>query len=389
MQATEPTQSGDNLANVENVKKEGSGSTLLNGRCKTTGSSESIRVIRQYVNPAVYVESSICQMAPLRRSPLYVNYASDDEAIQNKVVKVKKCVCFSNPKNCPCHPSSAESSFRESARSQSACITINNSKSCENYGTDHRNGDIDKIDLNNLQDDSCAVLNQSLSTQAMDEINTSVNLCDSRSQISINNFQDELKLSLESTSILSGRCMIDKDREETFKNWCARKNHQKKLQEEKEALIREIKEREKELQLQQERENFKRWLFKKKMEEAKKQKEIQDQIKKEKMLEEEKSKRMSENEMNFRLWLKKKEQRSLEKKINEQRKVMKSDQERQQRLEESERAYQQWLASSKNKPKPIAPNQGIKSLQSSASVTYINPTPWVPNIDANLKPSSQ
>lgn len=82
------------------------------------------------------------------------------------------------------------------------------------------------------------------------------------------------------------------------------------------------------------------------------------------------------------------------------------------------KAYGEWLKASKYKPKPIPLNQGLQcnvsyhniirllfalfylqsiflvpfylALKSSVSVTYINPTPWVPNIDSNgEKPSSQ
>lgn len=87
--------------------------------------------------------------------------------------------------------------------------------------------------------------------------------------------------------------------------------------------------------------------------------------------------------------------------------MMRKTEERQRRIEENTRVYEEWLRSSKNKPKPIPLNQGLKSkltpntlftispkfinistgLKSVLSVTYINPTPWIPNVEN--KPISQ
>lgn len=79
---------------------------------------------------------------------------------------------------------------------------------------------------------------------------------------------------------------------------------------------------------------------------------------------------------------------------------------KQKRLEENETAYQEWLENTKNRQKPIPMNKGLQSkfkkkfflnhlyvntfpgLCSSTSVTYVNPIPWTPNIDPNLKPAS-
>lgn len=90
----------------------------------------------------------------------------------------------------------------------------------------------------------------------------------------------------------------------------------------------------------------------------------------------------------------------IEKKIKEKEAELKMVEEKQKRLEESLKAYERWLKNSKYKPKPIPLNRGIDSktftlskrtnlflyysfvgLKSSASVTYINPTPWIPNIE--------
>lgn len=52
---------------------------------------------------------------------------------------------------------------------------------------------------------------------------------------------------------------------------------------------------------------------------------------------------------------------SAEKKIEEKTKIIQAAEERQRRLEESARAYEEWLKNSKNKPKPLPLNQGLDS----------------------------
>ncbi|KAI4461144.1 ny-ren-41 antigen l15 -related [Holotrichia oblita] len=343
--AESPIGSGGIQNNTNNLDVNG---------CIDSKHCEPLRIVRQYINPAVYVESSVYDMAPFRRSPVFLNYSSDDEYI-HKVVKVKKCVCFTNPNHCPCHPMQSNSE-----------------------------GDID-CECNEEKPLYKDVRARSLSSQ--------VSLCsDTDSKITVKKYkkyQDELKLSLPSTSTSTLRYADDNQKEEAYKNWCARKDQEKKLKDEKESLVKEIKEREKELQLQQERENFKRWLTRKKKEEEKRKKEKEKELEDERMKQELKEKRLQENELNYQLWLKKKEELYLERKIQEHMKLLKAEEEKQRRLYESVKAYEEWLRVSKYKPKPIPLNQGLQTLRSSVSVTYVNPTPWVPNIDLKPKPASQ
>lgn len=50
----------------------------------------------------------------------------------------------------------------------------------------------------------------------------------------------------------------------------------------------------------------------------------------------------------------------VEKKLHEKIKILELAEERQRRLEESAKAYDDWLKNSKNKPKPIPLNQGLE-----------------------------
>lgn len=96
----------------------------------------------------------------------------------------------------------------------------------------------------------------------------------------------------------------------------------------------------------------------------------------------------------------------LEKRIAEKLTLLQTYAEKQRRMEENEMAYQEWLEGSKNRQKPIPMNRGLESknwliynwkncdfgflgLRSSASITYINPVPWAPNIDSKSKPESR
>lgn len=51
----------------------------------------------------------------------------------------------------------------------------------------------------------------------------------------------------------------------------------------------------------------------------------------------------------------------IEKKLRDKIKILEAAQERQKRLEESAKAYEEWLKNSKYKPKPIPLNQGLDS----------------------------
>lgn len=67
------------------------------------------------------------------------------------------------------------------------------------------------------------------------------------------------------------------------------------------------------------------------------------------------------------------------------------EEERRKKMERNATAYEIWLRSSKNKPRPIPLNRGLDSLRASVSVSYVNPTPWEPNVERELdiKPTSQ
>ncbi|EFA10588.1 coiled-coil domain-containing protein 34 [Tribolium castaneum] len=152
----------------------------------------------------------------------------------------------------------------------------------------------------------------------------------------------------------------------------------KKVQKQKIVDEAKVKEKEKEKLLEQERDNFRKWLMNKKKleEEAKRKKEKEEEEKQLKELE--KEKRQLENQLNFQLWLKKKEEENLEKKIKKQMDLINELERKETQLKDNEKAFNEWLKNSKHRQKPIPLNKGLESLCSSTSVTYINPNPWNP-----------
>lgn len=237
---------------------------LKNGELNCDNHAEPIRIVRQYVNPAVYVESSIYDMAPFRRSPLLLNYFSDNDSL-HRVVKIKRCVCLTDPDNCACHPFDKGNDSKVSLAS--------NKRICA----------------------SASVSDRSLKS------------FDTGSTIKVQ--QDDLKISLP--SLLTGCTSSQLDypqNEEAFRNWCLKKDKQRKKAEEERLKQEEMKQKERERLLQIERENFKQWLTRKKLEEEKRKLEKEKEVEALKLQEMERERKKIENEIKYRLWLKQKEE---------------------------------------------------------------------------------
>lgn len=148
----------------------------------------------------------------------------------------------------------------------------------------------------------------------------------------------------------------------SFQNWTLKKNEEKKRIEEMQVQLKESEEMLRQKQLEQERENFRRWLSnKKKEEEEMKRAEREKEIQKNRMRDSHKNMRLKECDVRYRLWLKSKEQEDLEKKANQQAKLIEMTEERAKRLENNQRAFRSWLESSKDKQKPIPPGKGLDS----------------------------
>lgn len=229
--------------------------------------AEPIRVVRQYINPAIYVESCVYDMAPFKRSPVFLNYYSDDDSAR-RVVKVKRCVCLTNPYNCPCHPSIPNTEHSDT----SPRVNLQSNRKKSNSAS------VSQVSLKS--DETATTLKQNAS---------------------------ELKLSIPSLATTCVSFNLDYQ-QEAFKSWCARKDKERKRIEEERLKQNQLKEEERQRQLEEERENFRRWLLNKKKEEERRRREREFEIEQDKVKEETKEKRRVENELKYKLWLKQKEE---------------------------------------------------------------------------------
>ncbi|KAJ8912631.1 hypothetical protein NQ315_015143 [Exocentrus adspersus] len=327
---------------------------------------KSKKIVRKFINSAIYVEKPVSDMPPLRKkSPIFLNNSSDGEYTSRTYI------------------SDTNKTKREI---RSSCISLN---TCSPYCAE------ENFEVNIKK--SCFELNESHSTSSSSNTGSQITVKNNKNGIS--KMANEMKLSLTSCSTLSTDRFGQIDMKE--KENIIRKTKKKKNEELK---IKEDKEKQRQLMIEKERENFKRWLAEKKQAEErnKRIKELEDQ--ENKLKEAEKEKRRAENELSFNKWVRMKKKMDLERKIKEKLTVIKIYEEKQKRIEENEKAFDEWLRNSKNKPKPIALNQGLqrekarlyskmlfpqRSLCSSTSVTYINPVPWMPNIELPQKPLSQ
>ncbi|KAL1497769.1 hypothetical protein ABEB36_008671 [Hypothenemus hampei] len=298
------------------------------------------KVIRKFINSAIYVEKVVNQMQPQRKTSSLVLDSDDNKTPSKKYSGTSTETCsspvisnHSSNYKLPKETKSLKSAYRAQEQSENSFQTVK----------------APHLETNN------------------------------------GSLESELRLSL--TCLQTSRtCTLDpKDRQEIIQNWMLKKQLEKKQKAHQEAREAKRKEKERSMLIEKERENFKNWLAEKKKDEMTKRLQKQREVEEEKLKEAEKEKKKVENAINFNLWLRRKKKADLERKITEKLALLEIYEEKERRLQENEKAYQEWLESSKNKQKPIPLNKGLQSLNSSTSVTYVNPIPWTPNIDQNLK----
>lgn len=219
-------------------------------------------VIRKFINSAIYVEKSV--MPPLRKKSLIATNNFTEEFTVRSCMSdrsVKICTCISSPEKCRCHsPISFEPKCTKSEPVSDASTTSSSS-------------------------DASQV------TVKSKDINS--------------NFASEFRLSLDLPTDRTSN-LNPQEKEEIIKHWLKRKDEEKKKREILEAKIKESKRKERELMIEKERENFKKWLAKKKIEEEKLRKEKDKQELEHKLKEEEKERKLKENQDKFNQWLKRK-----------------------------------------------------------------------------------
>lgn len=162
--------------------------------------------------------------------------------------------------------------------------------------------------------------------------------------------------------------------------WIRRKDEatqRRKEEEEREAKKRQEEEermaREKEIKARLEKENFLKWMERKRQQELERKAILENELELQRRLKEIEDKAAVAKTLYLRQWIqRKKEERKTRHKEQEMRRK-KMAEERERRLEQSSKAYEKWRENSKNKPKPAT--QGLLPHQK-AKPAYVNPIPW-------------
>lgn len=171
----------------------------------------------------------------------------------------------------------------------------------------------------------------------------------------------------------------------SYSEWMRRKQEIARRKKEEEDLIErqrqmeiERQAREKEERESRERENFLKWSERKKKEEERKRAVVEKELKLQKQLKEIEDKTAIVKTIYLRQWERKKKEEEKVRQKKEELKKKRIEEEKKKRLEESSKAYENWRKMAKNKPKPAT--QGLLPHQK-AKPAYVNPTPWQRIID--------
>ncbi|KAL6430032.1 hypothetical protein ACFW04_007679 [Cataglyphis niger] len=142
----------------------------------------------------------------------------------------------------------------------------------------------------------------------------------------------------------------------------------KKRQEEEERMARE-----KEAKAQLEKENFLKWVERKRLQELERKAILENELELQRRLKEIEDKASVAKTLYLRQWIQKKKEEQKTRHKEQEMKQRKMIEERERRLELSSKAYEKWRENSKNKPKPAT--QGLLPHQK-AKPAYVNPIPW-------------
>ncbi|KAM0736667.1 hypothetical protein ACS0PU_006316 [Formica fusca] len=142
----------------------------------------------------------------------------------------------------------------------------------------------------------------------------------------------------------------------------------KKRQEEEERMVRE-----KEARTQLEKENFLKWVERKRQQELERKAILENELELQRRLKEIEDKAAVAKALYLRQWIQKKKEEQKTRHKEQEMRQRKMIEERERRLELSSKAYEKWRENSRNKPKPAT--QGLLPHQK-AKPAYVNPIPW-------------
>ncbi|CAK1580108.1 unnamed protein product [Parnassius mnemosyne] len=189
---------------------------------------------------------------------------------------------------------------------------------------------------------------------------------------------DTFRLSVASlsttTTAKEERERNEKKRQEAFKQWLERKEQEKREKFRMERMKRQVVPV---TTPEQREESFRQWTERKRLQmERRRAEEIMRRFRENEHMEREREKREREKQERLTEWIRKKEEEMKAMKTRAERRAARAAIEERRKREEGERAYRDWLRTSKNKPLPVPLNQGELSMRGSVSQMYINPVPW-------------
>ncbi|XP_075977504.1 uncharacterized protein LOC142977488 [Anticarsia gemmatalis] len=189
---------------------------------------------------------------------------------------------------------------------------------------------------------------------------------------------DTFRLSVASVSTTTTakleRERNEKKKQEAFKQWVARKDQEKREKARLEKMKRQVVAT---TSQEKREESYRRWLERKRSQtERQRADEIMRQYRNNEEIERQRNQREREKEEKLAEWIRKKEEDMKVMKTREERKAARAAIDNERRRANGERAYRDWLRTSKNKPLPVPLNQGELSMRGSVSQMYINPVPW-------------
>ncbi|XP_013186821.1 coiled-coil domain-containing protein 34 [Amyelois transitella] len=190
--------------------------------------------------------------------------------------------------------------------------------------------------------------------------------------------QDTFRLSVASlsttTTTKEERERNEKRRQEAFKQWLERKEQERR---EKLRLEKLKNQPVPTTSPEQREESYRRWLERKRTQnERRRAEDIMRRYRENERLERERIKREQDRCEKLNEWFRKKEEDIKAMKTREERKAARAALEEEKRRANGDRAFRDWLRTSKNKPLPVPLNQGELSMRGSVSQMYINPIPW-------------
>ncbi|XP_049873100.1 capping protein inhibiting regulator of actin dynamics-like [Pectinophora gossypiella] len=199
-----------------------------------------------------------------------------------------------------------------------------------------------------------------------------------RNSLTYRDGSDTFRLSVASlsttTTAKEERERNERKKQQAFEQWLARKAQEKRDKARLEKLKRQSVS---EPTPEQREEAFRRWLDRKRSQnEHRKAEDIMRRYREHERLDNERNERLRNKEEKLQEWIRKKEEEMKAMKTREERRNARAAIEEQRRRSQGERAYRDWLRTSKNKPLPVPLNKGELSMRGSVSQMYINPIPW-------------